>query len=101
MDFVEADKTECPRYENCRTGKVITPKPCTRFKCNTYYQIDTLEICRRINAYLANRPSNSNGNSCMSDMNGHRVEADIARIVEEAVQEDLRKLGQHLKIPEF
>ncbi len=94
MYFIKSDGTECPRYENCRTGKAITPKPCTRFKCNTYYQIDTIAICNRINAYLLNRPANNNGRSCLSDIDNYIVEKDIARIVQESVQKDLKKLSK-------
>lgn len=93
MKLVRADETPCPKYKTCRTGRVLSSEFCTRYKCNTFYQIDTIDICNRINDYLANRSINRNENSsisCILSINGHRVKKDIARIVQEAIQKDLK-----------
>ncbi|MBS3074945.1 hypothetical protein J4429_00640 [Candidatus Pacearchaeota archaeon] len=69
---------QCSRYNNCRTGRDLPPEFCARYKCNTFYQIDTIAIHNRIYEYLRNR----NG----KDIN-HKIEEDISRIVQEAIRE--------------
>jgi hypothetical protein len=94
VDMINKSESQCPIYGNCRTGRDLPPEFCARYRCNTYFKIDTIDIGNRINYYLANRPHNSNGNSCMFEMNGPRVETDIAKIVQKAIQEYVKKLGK-------
>ena len=34
----------CPRYDKCITGKARTREACSKYRCNTFYQIDTIQL---------------------------------------------------------
>jgi hypothetical protein len=90
---VEDKSSKCPMYEKCRTGRDLDRSKgvCTRYKCNTFYGIDTINVCNRIMAYLDQHSHENNGDSGIPVMNGQRVEKGIAKIVQEAVEESRRK----------
>lgn len=94
MEFINRNgesESQCPMYGNCVTARVLNEDYCRRYKCNTYHQIDTILVCARIHAYLDKHSRESNEDSCIPRMNGHRIEKDIARIVQEAVEESRRR----------
>jgi len=76
---------QCPKYENCRTGRDLPPEFCAKYRCNTFYQVDTLayfrDLIKKLEHHVAvneeekktpdiarivqqhfNQSSNSNGN---------------------------------------
>lgn len=35
---------QCPLYENCRSGRDLPPEFCAKYRCNTFYNIDTIDL---------------------------------------------------------
>ena len=66
---------QCPLYGNCQTGKVLPPEYCARYKCNTFYQIDTIK-------FFLDGPwgPNFKGNSTVEEI---KESTGIAKIVEQ------------------
>lgn len=44
LSKVEKVSGQCPRYENCRTGRDLPPEFCARYRCNTFYQFDSIRF---------------------------------------------------------
>lgn len=44
LSDIKVDSLQCPRYGNCETGRALTADFCARYRCNTFYQLDTLRL---------------------------------------------------------
>ena len=50
--------SQCPLYASCRTGRDLPPEFCAKYRCNTFYQIDTISRFNQANEAM----KNANGN---------------------------------------
>mgnify|MGYP001560082331 CR=1 FL=1 len=67
----ELEQTLCPKYNYCKTGRVLSERFCTQYKCNTYYDINTIKLYYRI---IGEMGKEGNGNE-------KSEESDIGRII--------------------
>jgi len=67
---------DCPLYGNCHTGKILPREFCARYRCNTFHQVDTIQI------YLDSPWGPRAIANCGSDEPSEQS-SDIARIVEQ------------------
>lgn len=66
------DNSQCPRYDKCETGKVLPREFCAEHRCNTFYQVDTIQIALDYMAELNRKHSSGNGHLDSLEL-AHRV----------------------------
>jgi hypothetical protein len=55
------DYSQCPIYDKCVSAREVLPREfCAEHRCNTFYQIDTIQICLDYIAELNRKHSNGN-----------------------------------------
>ena len=67
---------QCPLYDNCRTGRDLPPEFCAEYRCNTFYQVNTI-------AYFNDLMKKLQQNSIVGSGEDNSKDTGVARIVEQ------------------